>query len=47
MEKVRKMTKNIIVKMAKKSAAREVNSACPFVNYQPKESQIVKKLRKF
>lgn len=36
-----------IVAMAKKSASIDANTACAFLNYQPKEPQEVKKLRKF
>ncbi|MBD5465020.1 MAG: cyclic lactone autoinducer peptide [Lachnospiraceae bacterium] len=42
----RKMEK-AIAKMAKMSASVEANTACPCWNYQPKEPQNVKKLRKF
>lgn len=47
---VQRITKNIkktIADIAKKSASIEANTACPIMNYQPKEPQNVKKLRKF
>ena len=47
MTKVKQIIKKTIVTIAKKSAIMEANTACPFVNYQPKEPQVVKKLRKF
>ncbi len=45
-EIVKKMEK-AIAKVAKMSASVEANTACPCWNYQPKEPQDVKKLRKF
>lgn len=36
-----------LVKVAKKFAIVEANTACPLLGYQPKESQAIKKLRKF
>lgn len=47
MQKMKKIVKKIIVKMAKGSASVEANTACPFLNFQPKEPMDVKKLRKF
>lgn len=46
-EKVVKKVEKTIAKMAKLSACMEANTACPCWNYQPKEPQNVKKLRKF
>lgn len=42
-----KTMETAIAKMAKISADVEANTACPCWNYQPKEPQDVKKLRKF
>lgn len=39
--------KKVIAKIAKKSASIEANTACPLWNYQPKEPDELKKLRKF
>lgn len=36
-----------VVTLAYKAASSEVNSACRFWSYQPKEPEAVKKLRKF
>lgn len=47
MQNIKKTVKKAIVNMAKKSACMEANTACPCVNYQPKEPQDVKRLRKF
>lgn len=47
MQKITRTVKKAIVYMAKKSASLEVNTACPCLNFQPKEPQCVKKLRKF
>ena len=47
MQKLRKTVKKAIANMAKKSASMEANMACPCMNFQPKEPQDVKKLRKF
>ncbi len=47
MYKIMNFIKKSIVNIAKKSASLEANTACPLLNYQPKEPQNVKKLRKF
>lgn len=47
MQKITKIVKKAIADIAKKSAAMEANTACPCMNFQPKEPQAVKKLRKF
>ena len=44
MQRTKRNIKKAIVSMAKKSAGMEVNTACPIMNYQPKEPQEVKKL---
>lgn len=47
MQKIKNFIKKAIADMAKKSAGMEANTACPCMNFQPKEPQAVKKLRKF
>lgn len=47
MRKITRTVKKAIANLAKKSASMEANTACPFMNFQPKEPQAVKKLRKF
>lgn len=47
MQRITKIVKKVIVNMAKRSAVVEANTTCPCINYQPKEPQSVKKLRKF
>lgn len=47
MQKITRTVKRAIANMAKKSASIEANTACPCMNFQPKEPQAVKKLRKF
>lgn len=47
MQKIKATVKKSIAKMAKKAASMEANTACPLCNFQPKEPQDVKKLRKF
>ena len=39
--------KKIIEKIAIRAAISEVNTTCPFINYQPEIPKAVKKLRKF
>lgn len=39
--------KKVIAEIARKSAKVEANTACPLWNYQPKEPDELKKLRKF
>ena len=38
---------NAVVKLAKRTASVEANTACLCLNYQPKETESVKQLRKF
>ncbi len=47
MQKISRTVKKVIVSMAKKSAGVEANTACALLNFQPREPQDVKKLRKF
>lgn len=47
MQKITGNIKKAIIHVAKKSASMEANTACPLMGFQPKESQVVKKLRKF
>lgn len=47
MQRIAKVIKKSIANMAKKAASLEANTACPFYNFQPKEPQDVKKMRKF
>lgn len=47
MKKITKKIKKSIANMAMKAAGVEANTACPILNFQPKEPQDVKKLRKF
>ena len=47
MQKITRTLKKIVTNMAPKSASMEANTACPCMNFQPKEPQTVKKLRKF
>lgn len=47
MQKLKKTVKKAIANMAKRSACMEANTACPCMNFQPKEPQGIKKLRKF
>lgn len=47
MQKMKNFVKKVVADMAKKSACMEANTACPCVNFQPKEPPDVKKLRKF
>lgn len=47
MQKMKKTIKKAIANMAKRSAIMEANTACHFLNFQPKEPLDVKKLRKF
>ncbi len=42
MQKLKKTVKKAIANMAKKSASMEANTACPCMNFQPKEPQDVK-----
>ncbi|MFR5556285.1 MAG: cyclic lactone autoinducer peptide [Coprococcus sp.] len=39
--------KKTVVKLAKRTASVEANTACLCLNYQPKETESVKQLRKF
>lgn len=47
MQGIKKTVQKTIVIMAKKSASMEANTTCPLINFQLKEPQDVKKLRKF
>ena len=47
MQNITRVVKKAIVNMAKRSAVVEANTTCPCINFQPKEPQSVKKLRKF
>lgn len=47
MQKIKRIVKRAIANMAKRSAGMEANTACPCMNFQLKEPQDVKKLRKF
>ncbi|MCI6811444.1 MAG: cyclic lactone autoinducer peptide [Lachnospiraceae bacterium] len=47
MQKITRTIKRAVADMAKKSARMEANTACPCMNFQMKEPQAVKKLRKF
>ena len=42
-----KELKKLIEKVAIKMAAKDANTACPYILYQPKLPESVKKLRKF
>lgn len=44
---IKKIVKKAVANMAKRSASMEANTACPSMNFQLKEPQNVKKLRKF
>jgi cyclic lactone autoinducer peptide len=46
-ECAKKGVEKAIVKIARKSASVEANTACPCWGYQPKEPKQVKALRKF
>lgn len=47
MQKIKTTVKKAVANMAKKAASMEANTTCPYCNFQPKEPQDVKKLRKF
>lgn len=47
MRNITTTVKKAIAYLAKKSASVEANTACPYIGFQPKEPQAVKKLRKF
>ena len=47
MQNITTTVKKAIAYLAKKSASVEANTACPYIGFQPKEPQAVKKLRKF
>ena len=47
MQKITRTIKRAVADMAKKSARMEANTACSCMNFQMKEPQAVKKLRKF
>lgn len=44
---MKKIIKQVVAGMAKKTAVMEANTACPFMNFQPEEPKAVRKLRKF
>lgn len=46
-KRVSEKAKKIVVKLAKRTASMEANTACVYFNYQPKETESVKQLRKF
>ncbi len=47
MKRIMTSVKRVVINLAKRSATMEANTSCPFMGYQPKEPQAVKKLRKF
>lgn len=47
MKKVQGNVKKVLYFVAKQAASLEANSACFLMAYQPKESEEIKKLRKF
>jgi cyclic lactone autoinducer peptide len=47
MNKITKICGNSLVGIAKKVTTVSANTACPFLLYQPKMPDSVKKLRKF
>lgn len=42
-----KKTEKMLVAVAKKMAKLEANTTCPCLNYQKKETEAIKSLRKF
>lgn len=46
-KKVKKACGKLIKKAAMRIASAEVNSACPFITYQPKLPEKAKELRRF
>lgn len=46
-KRVSERAKKAVVKLAKRTASVEANTACLCLNYQPKETENVKQLRKF
>ena len=46
-KRVLERAKKTVVKLAKRTASVEANTACLCLNYQPKETESVKQLRKF
>lgn len=47
MQRITRTVKKALAEIAKKSASMEANTACPCINFQPKEPQAVKEMRKF
>ena len=47
MKKIKKHIEKMVVKAAYNAAEKNANSVCGFFFYQPKQSDAVKKLRKF
>lgn len=47
MKKIKKQLEKMVVKAAYNAAEKNANSVCGFFFYQPKQSDAVKKLRKF
>lgn len=46
-KRVLERAKKAVVKLAKRTASMEANTACVYFNYQPKETESIKRLRKF
>lgn len=46
-KRVSEKVKKVVVKLAKRTASIEANTACLCLNYQPKETESIKQLRKF
>ena len=46
-KRVSEKAKKAVVKLAKRTASLEANTACLCLNYQPKETESIKQLRKF
>lgn len=46
-KRVSEKAKKAVVKLAKRTASIEANTACLCLNYQPKETESIKQLRKF
>ncbi len=47
MQKITRTVKKALAEIAKRAASMEANTACPCINFQPKEPQTVKEMRKF
>lgn len=46
-KRVSEKAEKAVVKLAKRTASIEANTACLCLNYQPKETESIKQLRKF